>query len=88
MLPVALSAILFALGARTIRRNQDWRDTFTLAKASLAVSPHSMLMNSLVARELMARGDARQAVPLLEEASRQEPTKARFHVLLGAAYYS
>jgi Tfp pilus assembly protein PilF len=88
VLPVALSAVLLALGARTFRRNQDWRDTFTLAKASLADSPHSMLMNSLVARELVARGDPRQAVPLLQEASRQEPTRARFHVLLGAAYYS
>jgi len=88
VLPVALSAVLPALGARTVRRNKDWRDTFTLAQSSLAVSPHSMLMNSLVARELMARGESRQAVPLLEEASRQEPTRARFHVLLGAAYYS
>ena len=88
VLPVTLSLVLLALGARTIRRNQDWRDTFTLAKASLAVSPHSLLMNSLVARQLVARGEARQAVPLLQEASRQEPTRARFHVLLGAAYYA
>ena len=85
---VALPVALLALGARTVRRNQDWRDTFTLASASLAVSPHSVLMNSLVARELVSRGAPGQAVPRLEEAIRQEPNKARFHVLLGFAYYS
>ena len=87
-LTVALPAALLALGARTIRRNNDWRDTFTLATASLAVSPHSMLMNNLVARELVGRGAARQAVPLLEEALRQTPNKSMAHVVLGAAYYS
>jgi len=86
-LTVALPVALLALGARSIRRNQDWRDTFTLASASLAVSPHSFLMNSLVARELVARGDARQAVPLLEEVIRQTPNKAKGYALLGAAYY-
>jgi len=87
-LAAALPAALLALGARTVRRNTDWRDTFTLASASLAVSPHSFLMNNLVARELVAQGHAGQAVPLLEEAIRQAPNKAKGHVLLGVAYYS
>jgi Tfp pilus assembly protein PilF len=87
-LTVALPAALLALSARTIRRNEDWRDTFTLASASLAVSPHSFLMNNLVARELVARGAAGQAVPLLEEALRQSPNKAQAHTLLGVAYYA
>jgi Tfp pilus assembly protein PilF len=87
-LNAALPIALIALGARTIRRNQDWRDTFSLATATLAVSPHSMLMNDLAAHELVSRGAARQAVPLLEDALRQEPNKAKGHVLLGAAYYS
>lgn len=85
-LTVALPVALLGLSARTIRRNQDWHDTFSLASASLAVSPHSMLMNSLAARELVARGAAGQAVPLLEEAIRQAPNKAQFHVLLGVTY--
>ena len=87
-LRVALPVVLLALGARTIRRNQDWRDNLTLAQSSLAVSPHSPLMNDLVAADLVTRGAAQQAVPLIEEAIRQSPDKALFHVHLGVAYYS
>ena len=87
-LNVALPVALLALGARTIRRNNDWRDTFTLANASLAVSPHSLLMNNLVARGLVERGAPRQAVTLLEEAIRQAPTKSKYHMLLGVVYYA
>ena len=87
-LRVALPAVLLALGARTFRRNQDWRDDLTLAQSSLAVSPHSPLMNDLVAADLVTRGAAQQAVPLIEEAIRQSPDKALFHVHLGVAYYS
>jgi len=88
VLRVALPVVLLALGARTLRRNQDWRDNVTLAQASLVVSPHSPLMNDLVAAELVNRGSGRQAIPLIEEAIRQSPDKALFHVHLGVAYYS
>ena len=87
-LTVALPVALLALSARTMRRNNDWRDTFTLASASLAVSPHSLVMNNLVARGLVERGAPGQAVALLEEAIRQAPTKSKYHMLLGVAYYA
>src|SRR4029078_9636381 len=103
-LTVALPVALLALSARTMRRNNDWRDTFTLASASLAVSPHSLVMHNLVARGLVERGAPGQAVALLEEAIRQGPAqtkdqmtpaapysappKSKYHMLRGVAYYA
>jgi Tfp pilus assembly protein PilF len=83
----ALAAILIALGARTYRRNEDWKNTLTLALATLRDSPTSPLMNDLAAGELVNRGDAAQAVPLLREAVRQSPEQPLFHTHLGTVYY-
>ena len=87
LVPVALAVILVALGARTYRRNEDWKNTLTLALATLRDSPTSPLMNDLAAGELMNRGDATQAVPLLREAVRQSPEQPLFHTHLGTVYY-
>lgn len=87
LVPVALAAILVALGARTYRRNEDWKNTLTLALATLRDSPTSPLMNDLAAGELVNRGDATQAVPLLREAVRQSPEQPLFHTHLGTVYY-
>ena len=85
---VALAAIVFALAGRTAVRNNDWRDNFTLATATLAVSPASPLMNDLAAGELFRRGDSRRAVELLRVAVREAPDMALLRSHLGAAYHS
>jgi protein O-mannosyl-transferase len=83
----ALAAILIALGARTYRRNEDWKNTLTLALATLRDSPTSPLMNDLAAGELVSHGDAARAVPLLLEAVRQSPEQPLYHSHLGTVYY-
>jgi len=88
LLAVALLLLILALGVRTLRRNEDWRDNFTLAQASLAVSPTSPIMNDLAAEQLVKRGLARQAIPMLQRSVGQSPDKALFHVHLGVAYYA
>jgi len=83
----AVAAILIVLAARTYRRNEDWKNTLTLALATLHDSPTSPLMNDLAAGELVNRGDAAQAVPLLREAVKQSPEQPLFHTHLGTVYY-
>jgi Flp pilus assembly protein TadD len=86
LLPLAAVPILLALAARTVVRNRDWKDNFTLVSAGLLISPQSPLMNAIAAEELVKRGEAVRAVPLLHEALRQAPTMPGLHTHLGAAY--
>jgi len=88
ILPVALAPVLFALMARTIRRNTDWHDNLSLALATLEVAPSSPLMNDIAAGEFVKRGQPRRAIPLLQEALRQAPTMPLLLTHLGAAYYA
>ena len=85
---VVLASILAALTVRTVVRNQDWRDNFTLATATLAVSPSSPLMRDIAAGDLVRRGNPKPAVALLQEAVRQAPDMPLIRSHLGAAYYS
>ena len=85
---VALAAVLVALTVRTVARNADWKDNFTLATATLAVSPSSPLMNDIAAEALVKSGEAKRAVPLLQEAVRQAPDMALIRSHLGAAYHA
>ena len=85
---VGFCVVLLALGIRTWQRNQDWRDDLTLARASLAISPASALMNSVAGTELMKLDSTREATPFLERAVREAPAKPFYHVRLGSAYYA
>jgi tetratricopeptide (TPR) repeat protein len=85
---VALAAIVLAFAARTLVRNTDWRDNFTLATAALAASPSSPLMNDIAAGELARRGDLARAADLLREALRQAPDMPLIRTHLGVVYYS
>lgn len=84
----ALACAILPLAARTVLRNNDWRDNFSIAMATLAVSPTSPLMNDLAAGELFKRGDAKRAVELLRVAVREAPEMALLRSHLGAAYHS
>ena len=85
---VVLAVVLVALTARTMVRNTDWKDNFTLATATLAESPTSPLMNDIAAEVLVKRGEAKRAVPLLQEAVKQAPDMPLIRSHLGAAYHA
>jgi tetratricopeptide (TPR) repeat protein len=85
---VALGAIVVALGARTVVRNRDWRDNYTLATAALEVSPSSPLMSDIAAGELVKAGDTNRALGLLQEAVRQAPDMPYIRTHLGLVYFS
>jgi len=84
----ALGAILIALAVRTVIRNADWRDNYTLASATLKVSPSSPLMSDIAAGELVRTGDTNRALALLQEAVRQAPDMAMIRTHLGLVYFS
>ena len=85
---VALAAIVLAFAARTLVRNKDWHDNYTLAMAALAASPSSPLMNDVAAGELAMRGDLARAGDLLREAIRQAPDMPLIRTHLGLVYYT
>jgi tetratricopeptide (TPR) repeat protein len=85
---VVLGAVLVALAARTYVRNRDWRDNFTLASATLKVSPASPLMSDIAAGELVRVGDTNRALALLREAVRQAPDMPLIRTHLGLVYYA
>ena len=84
----ALGAILVALAVRTFVRNRDWRDNYTLASATLKVSPASPLMGDIAAGELVRMGDTNRALALLREAVRQAPDMPLIRTHLGLVYYA
>ena len=83
----AFAAILIALGLRAVVRNRDWRDNYTLAIATLRVSPSSPLMSDLAAEALAKSGDLNRALALLQEAVRQAPEMPLIRTHLGLVYY-
>ena len=85
---VALATIVMAFTARTLIRNKDWHDNYTLATAALAVSPSSPLMNDVAAGELAMRGDLTRSADLLREAIRQAPDMPLIRTHLGLVYYT
>ena len=83
----ALAVIVIALGLRAVVRNRDWRDNYTLATATLRVSPSSPLMSDLAAEALARSGDMNRALALLQEAVRQAPEMPLIRTHLGLVYY-
>jgi Flp pilus assembly protein TadD len=57
----ALTAVLAAFGMRTIVRNQDWQDNFTLYSAAVRVVPGSAKMHGNLGGEYMASAQWDQA---------------------------
>jgi tetratricopeptide (TPR) repeat protein len=83
----ALALVLALYGARTIVRNQDWRDELTLFAASVESSPASAAAHYNYASTLyQKRNDPAGAVPHLERALEIRPKFLPAHLNLVMAY--
>lgn len=51
-----LGVVLLALAARTVVRNRDWRDNFTLFTAGLGAEPRSAKMHAGIGEQYLVRG--------------------------------
>jgi tetratricopeptide (TPR) repeat protein len=56
-----LAAIVFAFSVRTVARNRDWRDTFTLYSAAVRAVPNNAKMHANLAGEYFSRHQLDQA---------------------------
>jgi tetratricopeptide (TPR) repeat protein len=86
LLLLPLFPILFLGIVRTYGRNADWKDEFTLALATLKVSPTSPVFNRIAASEYRKRGELGKVVPLLQEVARQLYWDPYHQLNLGNAY--
>lgn len=69
----ALTAVIAAFGARTILRNQDWRDNLSLYTAGLRVSPGSAKMHGNMGGQYMASAQWDMAATEFQTALRIVP---------------
>lgn len=60
---IALTAVVTALGIRTIVRNQDWKDNFTLFSADVWAAPESSRIHAELAGTYMERKQLVKAIP-------------------------
>ena len=83
MVRMLLCALLVAAGARTMRRNLDWRDDTTLFTAAAAAYPRSAKAHYQLADGLVRRGREAEAVPLLHRVLAIEPDYHYAYLHLG-----
>jgi tetratricopeptide (TPR) repeat protein len=93
---VLICLVASALGNRTLTRNEDWQTDLTLARATVAASPHSFKSHQMLAEALFlgdsqhrdvdaVLGEARQGIAILDTlpVDRSSPELYR---LAGACY--
>jgi Tfp pilus assembly protein PilF len=75
---LAMLALLVAVyGARTVRRNADWRDERTLLETTLDFAPNSARVHANLGRVYLAAGDVPRAKAALARAVELEPDHVR-----------
>jgi Flp pilus assembly protein TadD len=79
--------ILVLLGARTVVRNQDWRDDLSLWTKTVRTAPQAARARDNLGRAYLRRGLDAQAEQEFAEAVRIKPDEPRFHDNLGLALF-
>jgi tetratricopeptide (TPR) repeat protein len=82
---VVAVAALAALGAKTLARNEAWRDTVSLWRAEVALAPRDPVANNNLAVELMGHGDSASAKTVAMTAIEADPGFWLAHMNLGTA---
>ncbi|MCX6268228.1 MAG: tetratricopeptide repeat protein [Bacteroidetes bacterium] len=96
-LPYCFLVLLVAYSGKTISRNFDWKDSFTLYTRDVLTSVNSAIITKGAGHELLLKAEsskdpaekmsyARKAIPYLEQAEKMNSTTTET-LLLGNAYY-
>lgn len=80
--PIAAVALL-AFAARTVARNRDWRDDFTLLQTTLRQSPDSGYIHNLMAGAWVQRNQFQRALEEQRLAVQYEPRSSVYRKNLG-----
>jgi hypothetical protein len=83
---IALIAIVATLAFRTVRESRAWTDEMTLANHAVALAPHGLMAQQLLASALMFEDRYAEALPFLEQSIAGHPRSADGHLALGLAY--
>jgi protein O-mannosyl-transferase len=96
-LPYAFILILFLYSVKTISRNFEWKDSFTLYTRDVQTSVNSAVITKGAGHELLLKAEAaqdlsekmsyaRKAIPYLEEAVKMNKTETETFLLANAYY--
>ncbi len=77
------AAVLLVCGVEVAARNRDWRDNFTMLKATVRQSPDSGWLQDALAGELVQRDAFDEAIAHQRLAVRYDPGMALYHKKLG-----
>jgi len=77
------AAVLLVCGVAVAARNRDWRDNFTMLKATVRQSPDSGWLQDALAGELVERDAFDEALEHQRLAVRYDPGVALYHKKLG-----
>ncbi|MFZ4520749.1 MAG: tetratricopeptide repeat protein [Bacteroidales bacterium] len=97
VLPFAMVALLLLYSGKTISRNFDWKDSYTLYTRDVLTSVNSAVITKGAGHELLLKAEAAKessekkayalkAIPYLEQAAKMNKTTTEVF-LLGNAYY-
>ena len=84
ILLVALITILYS--ARTITRNQDWKDLESIFLSAIRVQPTEIIPNAALGSIYLEQGQYTKAIPLLEATLKSDPEILQSQYNLGLAY--
>ncbi len=95
--PLVASLVLLVFSVRTIVRNTDWKDNFTLYTHDVQTSANSAVINKGAGQQYLIRAQsetdkarrrelARKAIPYLEKAARLNRTETETFLLGNACY--
>jgi len=86
-IPATCLFILLLLGARTVARNQDWRDDLTLWTKTIQTAPQAARARDNLGKAYIRRNLDEQAEREFAEAVRIKPGEPRYRDNLGLVYF-
>ena len=79
--------IIIILSMRTIDRNKNWKDGFTLYSHDLAFAKDNVYLNGLLGNEYMNMGKYDDALVYFYKVAKLTPLQERNWINIGASYY-
>ncbi|MBI5555451.1 MAG: tetratricopeptide repeat protein [Elusimicrobia bacterium] len=81
-----IAILLVGYGVRTIQRNKDWHDDYTLWSSTVRTSPESPRAHFALGEVYYKKGDYSSAIDEYERALELNPDVAELYNVLGLAY--
>jgi protein O-mannosyl-transferase len=80
--------LIIVLSLRTMTRNTDWRNGYSLYSHDVLLQKDNAYLNGLLGNELMDQGKYDESIQFFSLAAKYNPTQWKNYINIGAAYYS